>query len=140
MDRTEGRQLAYDTLVALPHAFAKGFMSEPETFGSYNPVFVVHSKSLAIGFDTRDDTVLPTEFYVSIYVARPRDASEADKDAIEAQIDALTKASMRALWAAIDARELTIGPSEMGYPPRSLDSMTYRVERIPIRYVDDTEE
>jgi hypothetical protein len=139
MDRTTARTLAKTTLEAT-NLFAKVFLSEPESFGGYDPAAVVHSKSLAIAIDVRDDDVLlPTELYVTIYKQRPRDALEATKDAIEAQIDSLTLAAMRALWTAFDdARGLVIGPSETGYPQREFDSNPYRLERFPLRF--DAEE
>lgn len=136
MDRTTARTLAKTTLQGLS-IFGKVFLSEPESFGGYDPIAVVHSKSLAIQDDTRDDTLLPTEFYVTIYVKRPRDASESEKDAIEAQIDSLSLSSMRALYDAfLDAnpRDLAIGPSETGYPQREFDSNPYRLERFPVRF------
>src|SRR5689334_16724541 len=98
MNRTEGRQLAYDTLSGL--RFAKGFMSEPESFGNYDPVFVLHSKSLTIARDTRSDVVRATEFWVTLYLRRAKDASDTEKDAIEAAMDDLTQSAMEALWDA----------------------------------------
>ena len=83
MNRTEARQLAKTTLEGLG-LFAHVYQSEPETFGGATPVAVLHSKSLAVALDTRDDTVLPCEFYLTIYVARPRDG---DRDAVEAALE-----------------------------------------------------
>ena len=134
MDRTTARTLAKTTLVATG-LFGKVFLSEPESFGGYDPVAVVHSKSMAIAQDTRDDTLQPTE----IYVKRPRDASESDLDAIEAALDDLTHDAMLELWDAFDAaRGLTIGPSETGYPQREFDNTPYRLERFAVRF--DNEE
>lgn len=141
MDRTEARTLAKTELQNLA-LFAKVFLSEPESFNGNTPVVVVHSKSLAIQDDTRDDAPLPTEFYVTIYIRRPRDATESEKDAIEAQLDGLTLAAMRALYTAfIEAspRGLAIGPSETGYPQREFDNNPYRLERFAVRFANEEE-
>ncbi len=141
MDRAAARALAKTTLDSLG-VFAKGFLSEPESFGGYNPIFVVHSKSLTFAPDTRDDTIRTTELWVTIYVRRERDASDTDKDAIEATLDSLTLDAMEALWNAfadVVPRGLTIGPSETGYPQRDFDSASYRLERFPIRFDDDVD-
>lgn len=141
MDRTTGRALAKSTLqdTAL---FAHIFSSEPESFGGYDPIAVVHSKSLALLQDARDDFTSPAEIFVTVYVRRERTASESEKDAIEEKLDSLTRASMRSLWNAFynEAANLTIGPSETGYPTRTFDSATYRMERFAVRFDDDQEE
>lgn len=141
MDRATGRTLAQSTLVATG-LFAKIWLSEPESYGGYNPVAIIHSKSLGILQDARDDYTSPAEIFVTIAVRRPRDATETEKDAIEASLDALTRAAMRALWAAFydAAANLTIGPSETGYPNRVFDSSTYRIERFAVRFDDDQED
>lgn len=139
MDRTTARALAKTTLEGLS-LFGKVFLSEPESFGGYDPVAVVHSKSLGIVLDVRDDTRLPTELYVTIYVKRARDLNEADRDAVEETLDSLSKAAALALWSAFDVRGLVIGPSDTGYPQRQFDNTPYRLERFAVRFDDETEE
>jgi hypothetical protein len=141
MDRTTGRTLAKSTLTATG-LFGAVYLSEPESFGGYNPIAVVHSKSLAMLQDARGDFAGPAEIYITIYLRRMRDATDADKDAIEASLDSLTRAAMRALWEAFytAADNLQLGPSETGYPARELDSSTYRMERFAVRFDDDEEE
>ena len=140
MDRSSGRALAKSTLEAL-NIFAKVYSSEPETFGGYDPIAVVHSKSLGILQDARGDFTCPVEIFVTIYLRRERDASESDKNAIEAALDSLTRSAARALWNAFysAAANLTIGPSGTGYPPRDLDSANYRMERFAVRFDDDAD-
>lgn len=140
MDRTTGRTLAKSSLEALG-IFAKVWLSEPETFNSYDPVAIVHSKSLGIIQDARNDFTCPVEIYITIYLRRERDTSENDKDAIEAALDSLVRSAMRALWNAFynAALNLTIGPSEAGYSARELDSSTFRTERFAVRFDDDVE-
>lgn len=140
MDRTTGRALAQSTLQGLG-VFAKVYLSEPESFGLYDPVAVVHAKSLGILQDARDDFTCPVELFVTIYLRRARDASESDKNAIEAALDSLTRSAARALWNAFydAALNLTIGPSEAGYSARELDSATYRTERFAVRFDDDAD-
>ena len=140
MNRTTGRELAKSTLEGLS-VFAKGFLSEPESFGGYDPVFVVHSKSLAVLQDALDDFASPVEIWVTIYVKRERAAPDADKDQVEETLDTLTRAAMRALWDAFydEAANLTIGPSETGYPHREFDNAPYRLERFPVRFDDDAD-
>ena len=141
MNRSDARALAKSTLEGLS-LFKKVFLSEPESFGGYDPCAVIHSKSLALLQDARDDYAAPCEIWVTIYVRRERTASEAEKDTIEGKLDDLTRASMRSLWNAFydDAADLQIGPSETGYPNRTFDSSTYRMERFPVRFDDDTED
>lgn len=136
MNRSDARTLARTTLDSMG-LFGKVFLSEPESFGGYTPVAVVHSKSLALAIDTHDDTIATVEIFVSIYIRRPRDASEAELDAIELRLDELTAAAMTALWAAFDARDLAIGPSEAGYPERTFDDDRFRLERFPIHFSND---
>lgn len=141
MDRTTGRTLAKTTLEGL-HLFGKVFLSEPEAFDKYDPIAVVHSKSLGLLQDARDDFQAPCEIYITIYVRRERTASENEKDAIEATLDRLSRTAMRTLWTAFydAAANLQIGPSETGYANRTLDSSTYRMERFAVRFDDDTED
>ncbi len=140
MKRSVGRALAVSTLQGL-NVFGKVYVSEPETFGGYDPVAVVHSKSLGITQDARGDFESTAEIYVSIYVRRPRDASETEKDAVEDAIDDLSRVAQRALYDAFydAALNITIAPSETGYPNRPLDSATYRIERFAVRFNDDEE-
>lgn len=142
MDRTAGRTLAKTTLEGLG-LFAKVFLSEPETFGQYDPVAVVHSKSLALTQIARDEVDVPVEIFVTIYVRRAKDATESEKDTIEDTLDSLTRAAARALFDAFDAATtglVVIGPSETGYPNRTFDSATYRMERFAVRFDDDEED
>lgn len=134
MNRTEARTLAKTTLEGLG-LFAHVYLAEPETFGGATPVAVLHSKSLAVALDTRDDTVLPSEFYLTIYIARPRDG---DRDAVEAALDALGRAAVLAIWEAFgDIRDLDIRPSETGYPMRTFDNVPHRMERWAIGFTDE---
>lgn len=139
--RSDARALAQTTLAATG-LFAKIWRSEPEAYGGYNPVAMIHSKSLAILQDARDDFTAPAEIFVTIAMRRNRDMSEAEKDAVEDALDALSRAAMRALWDAFydAAASLTIGPSETGYPNRVFDSGTYRIERFAVRFDDDQED
>lgn len=142
MDRAAGRALAKTTLEGLG-VFAKVFLSEPETFAGYDPLAVIHSKSLALTPIARDEVDLPVEIWVTIYVKRLRGASESEKDQIEAILDDLARTAARALFEAFDSATgglVTIGPSEAGYSPRTFDNATYRLERFPIRFDDDQED
>ena len=141
MDRTTGRALAKQTLEGLA-LFAKVFVSEPESFGGFDPIAVVHSKSLGIVQDARDDFTSPAEIFVTIYVKRLRDVSESEKDQVEATLDDLARVSLRALWSAFygEGANVTIGPSETGYPARTFDSANYRMERFAVRFDDDQED
>lgn len=139
MDRSSGRALAKSTLESLS-LFAKVYLSEPESFGGYDPIAVVHSKSLSLIQIARDGLTYPAELFVTIYVRRMRDASEAEKDVIESTLDSLTRASVRALGAAfygeVDNLQIL---SEAGYSNRDFDSATYRTERFAVRFDDDEE-
>jgi len=140
MDRATGRALAKTTLEATG-LVGKAFLSMPESFGQYNPAAVIESKSLAMIQDDRDedDFTSPAEIWVNLFLRRPREATETEKDAIEFQLDTLTRAAMRALYSAFfdEAANLVIGPSTAGYPNREFDSSAYRVERFAIQFDDD---
>lgn len=134
MNRTQARTQAKTALLAL-NLFAAVYTSEPETFGGATPVAVLHSKSLAVTLDTVNDTVLPCEFYLTIYIARPRDG---DRDAVEDALDTLGRAAVLAIWTAFgDIRDLDIKSSETGYPMRTFDNVPHRMERWAIGFTDE---
>jgi hypothetical protein len=133
MDRKRGRTLAKTTLQAL-NLFTSVEAYEPDDF-SGTALAVVHSKSLAMLQDARDDFSSPAEIWVTIYLRRAAGHGEAAEDLL----DELTRASMRALWRAFydEADSLQIGPSEAGTPKEPIDGKNYRMERFPLRFNDD---
>ena len=135
MKRKDGRALAKSTLEALG-VFELVESHEPDSFRGA-AFATVHSKSLGIVQDARDDFSAPVEIWVSIYVKRPAGQGAAVEDAL----DELVRVSMRALYAAFydQAANLRIGPSESGYPPSPIDGKPYRIERFAVRFDDDEE-
>lgn len=131
MNRKDGRALAKTTLEGLD-LFDLVESHEPETF-SGAAFATVHSKSLGILQDARDDFHAPAEIWVSVYVRRTNGATAEDT------LDDLVRAAMRALWGAFyaTAANLQIGPSESGYPPKPIDGKAYRLERFAVRFDDD---
>lgn len=136
MNRKDGRALAKSTLETLG-IFDLVERHEPDSFRGA-AFATVHSKSLGLVQDARDDVSAPVEIWVSIYVRRPAGQGETTEDAL----DDLVRASMRALYAAFydQAAALQIGPSESGYPPQPIDGKNYRMERFAVRFNDDDEE
>jgi len=133
MNRKDGRALAKTTLEDLD-LFGLVESHEPDTF-SGAAFAIVHSKSLGMLQDARDDFSGPAEIWVAIYVRRAAGAGAATEDTL----DDLVRAAMRALWAVFyeTAANLAIGPSEAGYPPKPIDGKPYRMERFAVRFSDN---
>lgn len=133
MDRKAARALAKTTLQAVS-GLASVTEYEPDVF-SGSAFAVIHSKSLGILQDGRNDYTSPAEVWVTIYVLRAAGAGAT----VENSLDDLTRACMRALWTAFytKANDLQIGPSEAGIPLKTPDGKAYRMERFALRFDDD---
>ena len=132
MDRKTGRALAKITLTSL--SFGSVLAYEPDTF-SGDSFAVIHSRSMAMLQDARDDFDGPVELWITVYVRRVA----GDGADTEDTLDDLVRASMRGLWIAFydDAPNLQIGPSEAGIPLKPPDGKNYRMERFSVRWNDD---
>lgn len=135
MDRKTGRALAKSTIEEL-ELFGQVEDHEPDTF-TKPLIATVHSKSLGILQDARDDFSAPAEIWVYIYVRRSAGGGATTEDLL----DDVTRATMRALWAAFypHAANLQIGPSQAGVPEKPIEGKNYRMERFAVRFDDDEE-
>jgi hypothetical protein len=134
MDRKSGRALAKTTLEDLG-VFDQVLQSEPDTFTA--PITaVVHSKSLGIVQEARGVWSSPAEIFVTIYLRRVAGGGDDTEDLL----DDLTRAAIRALFAAFEplTDNLQI-VSQAGKPERPIDGKTYRIERFAVRFNDDEE-
>jgi len=146
MDRTAARSLAASTLAATG-AYTVGadvhvYQGSLGSFEGVSPVAVVTSRALGLEIIARGDAAHPAGMYevtnglsVSIYV-RKADGATGAADA-EATLDTLVRDAAVALHATgyFLVGESSAAPD--GFPLRLIDTVLYRVERIPLSVLEE---
>jgi len=139
MDRTAARALAASTLAATG-AYTVGadvhvYQGGLGDFGGQSPVAVVTSRSLGLEAIARDLYEVTNGLSVSIYV-RKADGATGAADA-EATLDTLVRDAAVALH---ETGYFLVGESSAapdGFPLRLIDTVLYRVERIPLTVLEE---
>lgn len=136
--RKEARALAKTTLQALG-VFEAVLSGAPNLFAGRSPVCVVTSRSLVMGPLTRGVMEVTSGITVSIYVRR--DAGESDAEAAEDQLDDLALSVIAALHATdvLYVSESSAGPENGNLRDVDRNGVIYRIERIPLTVLDETE-